>query len=145
MLSSTSLWSPPSSSTAVKHGLCWLTLKKRIQAFETKDMRKLFRISYFEHKTNDWLRGQEQLPCGSTGTFSGNCHKTEICMVRACRTPRQHLQNHPSGHLRGWATPWQAEEMLDGQHQSGQSPCQSCSQGSPAEKSGRGYLPNRPL
>ena len=23
----------------------------------------------------------------------------------------------PSGHLRGWATPWSTEEMLDGQHQ----------------------------
>ena len=38
-------------------------------------------------------------------------------MVRACHTPRQPLQNHPSGHLGGWATPWSAEEMLDGQHQ----------------------------
>ena len=38
-------------------------------------------------------------------------------MVRACHTPRQPLQNHPSGHLEGWATPWSAEEMLDGQHQ----------------------------
>ena len=27
------------------------------------------------------------------------------------------LQNYPSGHLRRWATPWSAEEMLDGQHQ----------------------------
>ena len=26
-------------------------------------------------------------------------------------------KNHPSGHHGGWATPWWAEEMLDGQHQ----------------------------
>ena len=56
-------------------------------------------------------------PCGSTGTFSGNCQETETCMVRAYHTPRQPLQNHPSGHLGGWATPCLAEEMLDGRHQ----------------------------
>ena len=60
---------------------------------------------------------QDQLPCGSTGTSSGNCQETETCMVRACNTPRQPLQNHPSGHHCGWVTPWSAEEMLDGQHQ----------------------------
>ena len=38
-------------------------------------------------------------------------------MVLACHTPRQPLQNHPSGHLGGWAALWSAEEMFDGQHQ----------------------------
>ena len=38
----------PSSSTAVKHGPCL-----RMQAFETKRMRKLLRISSLKHKTND--------------------------------------------------------------------------------------------
>ena len=61
--------------------------------------------------------GRDQLPCGSTGTFSCNCRETETCMVRACYTPRQPLQNHPSGHLGGLATPWSAEKVLDGQHQ----------------------------
>ena len=43
---------------AVKHGPCLLTekKKKKIQAFETKCMRKLLRIFYLEHKTNDWVR-----------------------------------------------------------------------------------------
>ena len=36
-------------------------------------------------------------------------------MVRACLMPRQPLQNHPSRHFGEWATPWSAEEMLDGQ------------------------------
>ncbi len=35
-----------------------LTLRKRIQAFETKCLRKLLRISYLEHKTNDWVRSK---------------------------------------------------------------------------------------
>ena len=47
---------------------------------------------------------QNQLPCGSTGTSSGNCQETDTRMVRACHKPRQPLQNHPSGHLGGWAT-----------------------------------------
>ena len=47
----------------------------------------------------------------------GNCQKTETCMVWAGHTPQEPLKNHSSGHLGGWATPWSAEEMLDGQHQ----------------------------
>ena len=66
---------------------------------------------------------QDQLLCGSTGTSSGNCQETEACMVRACHTPRQPLQNHPSGHLGGLATPWSAEDQLDGQHQRVDIPC----------------------
>ena len=38
-------------------------------------------------------------------------------MVRACPTSPQPLQNHSSGHIGGWATPWSAEEILDGPHQ----------------------------
>ena len=33
-----------------------LTLKKRIQAFETTCQRKLLLISDLEHKTNDWVQ-----------------------------------------------------------------------------------------
>ena len=43
----------------LKQGSCWLTLKKeeeKNQAFETKCLRKLLRISCLEHKTNDWVR-----------------------------------------------------------------------------------------
>ena len=32
--------------------------EKRIQAFETKCLRKLLRISYLEHKTNDWVQSK---------------------------------------------------------------------------------------
>ena len=85
--------------------------------------------------------GQDQLPCGSTGTSSGNRQEMETCMVRAYHTPRQPLQNHLLGHLGGWATPWSAKEMLDGQSKSGHPcPCQSCSKGPPTEKTGRGSL-----
>ena len=43
--------------------------------------------------------------------------ETETCKVRVCHVPRQPPQNHPSRQLGGWATPWSAEETLDGQHQ----------------------------
>ena len=59
---------------------------------------------------------QGQLPCRSTGTFSGNCQETKTRMVRARHTPRQPLQNHSSGHIGGWATPRSAEEILYGQY-----------------------------
>ena len=32
--------------------------EKRIQAFETECLRELLRVSYLEHKTNDWVRGK---------------------------------------------------------------------------------------
>ena len=38
-------------------------------------------------------------------------------MVWASHAPRQPLENHPAEHLGELATPWLAEEMLDGQHQ----------------------------
>ena len=66
---------------------------------------------------------QDQLLCGSTGTSSGNCQETKVCMVRACHTPRQPLQNHPPRHLGGLATLWSAEDQLDGQHQRMNIPC----------------------
>ena len=61
--------------------------------------------------------GQDQLPCGSTETFSSNCQETESCTVRKCHTPRQPLQNHLSEHLGRWVTSWSAEVILDEQHQ----------------------------
>ena len=46
---------------AVKLGPCSLTLKKSIQAFETKCTRKRLRISYLEHKINFLVGPQEPL------------------------------------------------------------------------------------
>ena len=57
------------------------------------------------------------IPCGSTGTSSGNYQEMETCMVGACNMPWQPLQNHPLKTPGGWAMPWLAEKMMDGQHQ----------------------------
>ena len=41
----------------MKHGPCLLT-EKRIQALESKCLMILHRISYLEHKTNNWVRSK---------------------------------------------------------------------------------------
>ena len=40
------------------------TKKQTIQAFEAKCQRKLLRISYLEHKTNNSVRGEINFPVG---------------------------------------------------------------------------------
>ena len=113
----------------------WILLtdsEKITQAFETKCLWKLLLSSYLRHKTSDWVRSkinsfvsaQEPLLLSLGENTAENSHEllsgsqeTETVMVRACQTPRQPLQNHPSGHFGGWATTWSAEEILDGQHQ----------------------------
>ena len=68
------------SSMAVKHGPCLLTLSKDPG----------FRNQVPEGTSPQFLLGaqdqrlgaeQDQLPCGSTGTFSDNCQETETCMA----------------------------------------------------------------
>ena len=76
------------------------------------------------------------LPCGSTRTSSGDCQEMETCMVWACHMPRQPLQNRPSGCKgnAGWTTSKSGRPC----------PWRICSQGPPAEQTGRGSLLNRP-
>ena len=38
--------------------------EERIQAFETKCKRKLLRVHYLEHKTNDWMRSEINILVG---------------------------------------------------------------------------------
>ena len=60
---------------------------------------------------------QDQLPCKSTGTSSENLFKRRKLVWFGHVTRHKSLsKNHPSWHLGGWATPWSAEETLDGQH-----------------------------
>ena len=60
-------------------------------------------------------------------------------MARACHTPWKPLPNYPSGHLGGLATPWSAEERLNGQYPLFCT-CQNCSQQPPAQKTGKASL-----
>ena len=73
-----------------------ITIKKT----EASKQRRQPSCMTSEHFTNCILK-QDQLPCESTGTSSGNSKDMEICTVWACHMPRQPLQNHLSGHLGG--------------------------------------------
>ena len=110
---------------AVKHGPRLLTEKKRKdQDFRTKCLRKLLRISYLERRTKTeygarstslWVQRNFFWQLSSYGNLQGS--DMLLLLSSLCHTPRQPLQKHPSRHVGGWATPWSAEEMLDGQHQ----------------------------
>ena len=53
---------------------------------------------------------------------------------------------HPSGHHELWATPWSAEELLDGQHQRVDIPAHTrTAHKGLLQKTGRWFLLNRPL
>ena len=64
LISSCTLKTPqsPFHTSIILYGCeTWTLLtgsEKRIQAFETKCLRNLLRISYLDHKTNDWMRSK---------------------------------------------------------------------------------------
>ena len=91
--------------------------EKKIQAFETKYLKQLLRISYLEHKTNDQVRCKINSLVGQREPLLATVQRRKLPWFEHCHTPRQSLQNHSSGHLGGCETPWSAEETLDGQHQ----------------------------
>ena len=99
----------------MKHGPCLLTLKKN-SGFRNQVPKETSPRLLLGAQDQRLGAEQNQLPCKSTGTSSGNCQETETCMVRPYHTTRKPVKNHYSGHLAGWATPWSAEEMLDRQH-----------------------------
>ena len=88
-------------------------LTKKILTFVTKSKRKPLHISYFEHKTNDWVQSKIKFLVGPQEPLlellrNGNSHDSGMTHTTT---------TSPSGHLGGWSAPWSAEEMLDGQHQ----------------------------
>ena len=98
--------------TAVKHGPCSLTEKKKgIQAFETKYMGKLLGISYLEHRTNDWVQRRTASLWVHRNLFwqlsrDGNLHGSGMSHT---------MTDSPEPSFREpWRVPWSAEEMLDG-------------------------------
>ena len=104
----------------------------RIQAFETKCLRKVLRISYLEHKINNWVRSEIIFLVGPQ-------HGSDMSHA-ATASPK------PSVRAR-----WRVGDALVGRgharwttSKSGHlCPCQDCSQQPPAEKTGRGSLLNR--
>ena len=66
-----------------------------------------------------WTKERENVPIRTKHYIISVFRKREkeTRMARACRAPRQSLQNHPSGHLGWWAKLMSAGEMLCGQSQ----------------------------
>ena len=125
---------------------CWLW-KKRIQAFQTKCLKKLH-ISYLEHKTTTgWLGAEQgQLSCGSTRNSSDDCQRD------------RNLHDSGTSHTKtaspkpSFRAPWRACNTVVSREnaewtmsKSGHPcPCRNYSQWPPAEKTGRGSLLNSP-
>ena len=131
---------------AVKHGPCWLTLKERIQAFETKCKKKLLRISYLEHQTNGWVRSKINFFVGPLEPLPATVKKQKLawfghvtCHTTACPKPP-------------FRAPWRVGEAVAGRENAGWTtsknghpcPCQNCSQGPPAGNTGRDFRLSRP-
>ena len=101
---------------AVRHQPCLLTLKKGIQAFETKLLRKLLCISYLEHKSNDWMWSKVKFLVGPHEHFLVLSRHSNLHGLSMSHTMTA-SQKHPSGHLGGRVMPRLAQAMLVGQHQ----------------------------
>ena len=118
-----------------------LTLKKKNLGFRNQVHEKTSLHLLLKAQDQRLGADQDRLPCGSTGTSPGNCLETETCIVLACHTPQQPLQNRH----------WRMGDAMAGRGNAGWTtsknrhpcPCQNCSQGPPAEKTGRGSLLNR--
>ena len=97
----------------VKHGPPLADSETRIQAFESKCLRKLLRISYLEHKTNGLVRSKISFLLGSQEPLLATVERLKLAWSG-------HVTLHDSfckTILGGWATPGSAEEMLAGQRQ----------------------------
>ena len=131
----------------VKHGPPLADSETRIQAFESKCLRKLLRISYLEHKTNGLVRSKISFLLGSQEPLLATVARQKLAWFG-------HVTRHDSlckTILGGWATPGSAEEMLDGQRQRVDIPAHAGTAHSgllctdtPCLLTGRGSLLNRP-
>ena len=72
-------------------------------------------VNWWDGMNTDWFTGVDWLMDWVTDWLNDRLIYWLINWW--CLMPRQPLQNHSSGLLGGWAMPWSAEEMLDGQHQ----------------------------
>ena len=92
-------------------------IMKRVQAFETRCMRKLIGISYLEQKTNDWMQSEINFLVGPQEPLLTTVKRRKLAWFGHATRHDSLSKTILSGHLGGWAMPWSAAEMLDGQHQ----------------------------
>ena len=133
----TGLLSPPSSSMAVSNGPCLLTLRKGYMLSKPSSWENFYTSPTWSTRPTTW--------CGTRSTslwihrnLFCNCWETETGMVRACHTPRQPLQNHPSGTL------WWVGDAMDNIKEWTSLPMPKLlTAASCRKKNGRGSLLNR--
>ena len=58
--------------------------EKKLQAFENKWMRRILRISYLEHKTNEYAWGKNSINSGPSRNHYDNNQATQADMVLSC-------------------------------------------------------------
>ena len=102
---------------------CWLWRKDpgfRNQALKKTSLYFLGWLGSKHQATNhiSWVWSKLNFLAGPQAHPLATVKRQKLAfLVQACHMPWQPLQNHPSGHLGGWAMLWSAEEILDGQHQ----------------------------
>ena len=113
--------------------------EKRIQAFETKCMRKLLRISYVEHKTNDSLRSKMR----SKINFLMDAQETLLATVKRWKLHGSSMSHAITSSLQpSFKAPLRVGDAVVSGGNAGWTasksghpcPCQNCSQWPPAEK-----------
>ena len=92
--------------------------KKRIQAFETKCLRKLLRIPYLERKTNDWRRSKINFLVGPQASLQAIVKRRKLAWFG-------HVTRHASlsetilhgtledGRRRGWRRKCQMDNIKE--------------------------------
>ena len=118
---------------------------KKIQACETKCMRKLLRISYLKHKINDWV--------GSKINFLADSQEPLLATVKRRKLAWFGHVNAPTASPKpSFRARWRVDDAVVGRGNDVRKasknrhicPCHNCSQEPPAQKTGRGSLLNRP-
>ena len=122
----------------------WILLsdsKKRIQAYETKCLRKFLRICYLEHKINDWVSSKIDFRERLQEPFLTTVKRRQLAWFR-------HVTCYNSLFKTSFMALWNVGGAVVGRENAGWTttksghpcPCWSCSQGPTAIKTGRGSL-----
>ena len=80
-------------------------MKKRIQAFETKCLRKLLRTSYLEHKTDDWVRSKISFLVGPQEPLLATVKRRKLAWFR-------HVTGHNSLSRTFFRAPWRVGNAM---------------------------------
>ena len=102
----------------VNHGTLTAELKRRIQAMEMRCYRKILRISYKDHVTNEEVRAQIQQAIGPhADRLPDHRKETQTAVVWACLPFIRFGQNHLARHSERGKKSKQTEKEVGKQYQ----------------------------